>query len=318
MGLAFITGPVTGGIVGAQFGSRVVFIACLIITCVNLLFTQVFVQESSEKNATLSSITWNKISPIAAFSMVYSSPMMLRLGIITFLFYSALWGVIGNLMIFATTAFDYTPKECGILLSQFGLLNTLSQVFLVPVLVRYLSEVRILQLGLVAGILLLLFLGIAWTGWVLNVAMVFGAFSMLTFTAVSSLTSVSVPPSRQAEAQGAINGIKAFTEGIGPVLTGSLLATFQGSSYPGFPFILTSLLCCGALCTSLSLSSPKEIKDMGILGVKNSNSNLNGMEHFELKELLHHVVTNELFDEEDTNDSLQAAKESSQVKSSEP
>jgi hypothetical protein len=77
---------------------------------------------------------------------------------------------------------------------------------------RY-SDVQILQIGLMGSIAMLVVLGIAWEGWLLFVSMFFGAVSMLTFTATSSLTSISVTPDRQAEAQGVINGVKSLTEG---------------------------------------------------------------------------------------------------------
>lgn len=80
-------------------------------------------------------------------------------------------------------------------------------------LTRVMKDVDIMRVGLAGSVVMLVVLGVAWEGWMLFVAVFFGAISMLTFTAVSTMVSNQVSADRQAEAQGAINGIKALAEG---------------------------------------------------------------------------------------------------------
>ena len=71
---------------------------------------------------------WSKANPLHSFKTVLASPTMRRLALITLLYYTAIWGVITNLLVYATTTFQFTSKGSGLLLSMFGLLNTLIQV----------------------------------------------------------------------------------------------------------------------------------------------------------------------------------------------
>ena len=57
-----------------------------------------------------------------------ASPTMKRLALIALLYYTAIWGVIANLLVYATTTFQFTSQESGLLLSFFGLLNAIIQV----------------------------------------------------------------------------------------------------------------------------------------------------------------------------------------------
>ncbi len=46
----------------------------------------------------------------------------------------------------------------------------------------------------------------------------------------------------QGEALGALNGIKALTEGVGPLLFGLLMALYEHTPEPGAPYVLAALL----------------------------------------------------------------------------
>merc|ERR1719198_1813769 len=67
--------------------------------------------------------------------------------------------------------------------------------------------------------------------------------SNLVYPSISSLVSRSVPTEMQGEAQGAVNGVKAVTEGIGPLAFSFLLAYFENTSLPGAPYLSRARSC---------------------------------------------------------------------------
>lgn len=68
----------------------------------------------------------------------------------------------------------------------------------------------------------------------------------------------------QGEAQGTLNGIKALTEGFGPLLFGGLMALFEGGSLPsGSPYLLAAIGALWALLHSFEL--PDHPETMGAL-----------------------------------------------------
>ena len=68
----------------------------------------------------------------------------------------------------------------------------------------------------------------------------------LVYPSLSSLVSGSVEPDAVGEALGAINGIKALTEGIGPLVFGSLMTISEGSILPGWPYLIAAVLVAAA------------------------------------------------------------------------
>lgn len=59
-------------------------------------------------------------------------------------------------------------------------------------------------------------------------SVLFSMLSNLVYPSISSLVSKVVEEKGQGEAQGALNGIKALTEGFGPLMFGGLMAIFEG------------------------------------------------------------------------------------------
>jgi len=53
---------------------------------------------------------------------------------------------------------------------------------------------------------------------------------------------MSVPQEMVGEVLGSINGIKALTEGIGPITFGVLMGFFEDTPMPGFPYVIAALL----------------------------------------------------------------------------
>ena len=57
--------------------------------------------------------------------------------------------------------------------------------------------------------------------------------SNLVYPSVSALVARRVPPDGLGEALGAVNGVKALTEGLGPLVFAALMVEFEATSLPG-------------------------------------------------------------------------------------
>ena len=60
------------------------------------------------------------------------------------------------------------------------------------------------------------------------------------------------------EALGAVNGVKALTEGIGPLVFGSLMTLSEHSILPGWPYLLASVLVLAAYKVAGELPDPDQ------------------------------------------------------------
>ncbi|KAK3257640.1 hypothetical protein CYMTET_33282, partial [Cymbomonas tetramitiformis] len=67
------------------------------------------------------------------------------------------------------------------------------------------------------------------------------------------IASSAVGVEQQAEVQGGLGAVKALTEGVGPLMIGTLLSACEGSLMPGAPFLVGAVLILAAGKVSMSL-----------------------------------------------------------------
>jgi MFS transporter, DHA1 family, tetracycline resistance protein len=256
-GLSFTLGPILGGYL-AQTDKQYVFLASLLLTAMDLLYIYLVLPESRtlEHNETNQSIqssvslvtmdhkfSWN---PVDTLRIVVIDPFLRQVGKVAFLYYTGLWALISTLSVYAVKRFHLSPERLGELISVLGLSTMVAEAVLVRILVPLLGEKRAMKLGLVSFALQCLVLGVAYEGWHLFVCAGFSLLGNLVYPSLSSLVSGSVEPDAVGEALGAINGIKALTEGIGPLVFGTLLTMSENSALPGWPYLLAAVLVAAA------------------------------------------------------------------------
>jgi predicted MFS family arabinose efflux permease len=167
---------------------------------------------------------------------------MSHVAVITFLYFTAIWAVVSTLMIHVTRRLHFTPLAMGWLLSSYGICTMFSEAVLVRFIVPYLGEILSMRLGLAAFALQAACISISTSPVFIFASIGFSMLSNLVYPSVSSLVSKVVDESSQGEALGALNGIKALTEGFGPLVFGSLMSLFEDTSMPGIPYSLVSLI----------------------------------------------------------------------------
>jgi DHA1 family tetracycline resistance protein-like MFS transporter len=252
-GLSFTIGPMAGGYL-SQASTHYVFICSFLLTVLDLLYIYFILPESrnleGQETVNLSSgmsilsmdqhrLSW---SPLETMRLIAIDPFLRRVGEVAFLYYTGLWAVISTLSLYAVKRFHMGPERLGELMSALGLCTMVAEAVLVRILVPLLGEKRSMRLGLAAFSIQCIVLGLAYEGWHLFVCAAISMLGNLVFPSLSSLVSGSVEPEAVGEALGAVNGIKALTEGIGPLVFGSLMTLSEGSALPGWPYLLAALL----------------------------------------------------------------------------
>ena len=98
-----------------------------------------------------------------------------------------------------------------------------------------------MRLGLAAFFVQCLVLAFAYEGWQLFICVLISMLANLVYPSLSSLVSSAVAPETVGEELGAVNGIKALTEGVGPLVFGTLMTISEKSSLPGWPYLIASV-----------------------------------------------------------------------------
>lgn len=227
-----------------------------------------------------------------------SDEFMVTISQIVFLYYTAVWAVVSTLVIYVTRYLQFSPIAMGWLLSFYGISTVFSEAILVRYIVPYLGEMQSIRLGLVCFSIQTMLLAFSNSPLTVFIAVSFSMLSNLIYPAVSSLVSKIVEERKQGEAQGALNGIKALTEGFGPLFFGSLMALYEHSILPGAPYLLATILALWSLLHTYELpSETPEVSTEYDIHFQSIDHEVN--KNFEMRPLLSANADEEEYDEED-------------------
>lgn len=273
-GLSFTIGPMAGGYL-AKTNTHYVFITSLVLSVLDLLYIYFILPESKENvtsslfttqeddattneaadddttaNGSISAslmviqrqLTTTSWNPMENIKLIMEDPFLRNVGQLAFFYYTGLWAIISTLSLYAVQHFHLTPERLGELMSALGLCTMVAEAVLVRVMVPLLGEKRSIRIGLVSFAGQCLILGAAYEPWHLFICVAFSLLGNLVYPSLSSLVSTTVEPHRVGEALGAVNGVKALTEGIGPLFFGALMTVSESSEFPGWPYWIAALL----------------------------------------------------------------------------
>lgn len=166
-----------------------------------------------------SSSWWN---PFDSVRYLTTDPLLSTIGRVTFFYYTALHAVVSTLILYATRQFHLGPQRLGELMAALGLSTMISEAVLVRVAIPLVGETRCMRIGLASFTLQCVLLAIADSPWQLFICAFLAMGGNLVYPSVSSLVSSSVRPDMVGRALGAVNGVKSLTEGIGPLIFGTV------------------------------------------------------------------------------------------------
>ena len=239
-GFAFTIGPMMGAYLKEE---RYVFGTSFLFVFIDLLYIAFILPESKPSTTKITHSNHKNTIILLPWDIVSSSTLVWRVGMISFYYYIALWGVLSTLTIYVTQRFQMTSQELGHLLSLLGLCTMLSEA----ILVQYIQpgyEYRAIQLGLTSFTLQCILLGCAYQKWHLYPCILLSIFGNLVYPSLTSLIVYSSSHDDHhdvGQLLGAIHGIKALTEGIGPLCFGLIFSFSNHHHFTGWPYLLLSI-----------------------------------------------------------------------------
>lgn len=239
-GVGCAIGPTLGGLL-AKFGYSVPMYFGAIITLINVIYGIVYMPESLAKNNRLKEITFVRLNPFTQLIDILSIKNLKRLLISAFL----LWIPNGSLQAvfsqFTIDTFNWDPALIGLMFSIMGIQDIISQGFIMPKLLKILSDVQIAVLGMTSEIIGygLIAASTLFSFYPLFIGgmFIFGFGDSVFGPSFNGMVSRSVDASEQGRIQGGSQSIQALARIIGPIIGGQIYVSL-GHSAPAFMGII--------------------------------------------------------------------------------
>lgn len=261
-GLSFSLGPLMGSYLAVSFSATTVFLASLLLVLTDVVYIVIYLPETLDVADNLNSaplslfslMSWrakiregldylpNNWNLMDTFRIFRSDAFMTNLALIVFLYYTSVWAIVSTLMVFVTSHLHFDSMTLGWLLSGYGIATMFSEGVLVRLIVPVLGETNSMRLGLISFAIQCVVVAFSDNATMIFVSIAFSMLSNLVYPSTSSLVSKIVEEDVQGEALGALNGIKALTEGFGPLIFGLLMGLYETHPMPGAPYLLASML----------------------------------------------------------------------------
>lgn len=225
VGIGTALGPVIGGLL-ANFGNSTPFFVGAAISLLNAAYGFFFMPESLSQERRSQNISFQKLNPLKQLLTILKLPIINRLLFTAFLLWLPNGGLQAIFSQFSIDTFAWKPAIIGLMFSLIGILDILSQTFIMPLLLKHFSDQKIISLGMTAEIFGYLFIGSAY---LTHQAIVF-VLGMIIFSlgdaifnpAFNGLLSKSADENTQGQVQGGAQSIQALARIIGPIVAGQL------------------------------------------------------------------------------------------------
>ncbi|MFH1188712.1 MAG: MFS transporter [bacterium] len=252
-GVGFMVGPVIGGTASLISLSAPLYLAAG-VTFINMVWGFFILPESIHEDNRVKKLDLSHLNPFVQFNHIFSVPALKWLFGISFLFFLALMAMQGNASVYLHDIFLWNPTQMSVVFFVIGLVDILSQGFLVRKLLPLFGDYKVALLGLIFSLLgfgiyasisyfhsgMFLYMGV--------VILITG--DGLVEPSLSGLISNAVGPHMQGRVQGANQGMQSVARIIGPLGAALLYQQWRGLPY------LVGVFLMGAAIVSLFFSLP--------------------------------------------------------------
>jgi len=243
-GVGFMAGPVISGFL-AEFGTRAPFYAAAAIALINAAYGYFILPESLQPE-NRRAFRFKSSNPIGLLKRFRHERTILTLLLAAFLAHFSLQSVPTTWPYFTGFVLGWGPREVGISLGVYGLVNVLAQGFLLGLLTRVLRDQQLAMFGL--GLALLASVGFVFADseWMIFALCVPSSMSFMAIGALSSCVSRSVPANEQGAAQGALAGMQNASAIFSPLVMPWMFQYFSSGSagvvFAAPQFVLAAIL----------------------------------------------------------------------------
>ncbi|OUZ31035.1 hypothetical protein A5806_000314 [Enterococcus faecium] len=227
LGLGTTLGPIIGGLLTELGNSVPIFIGAL-FTFLNAVYGYTFMLESLPIKKRSVDLSFSHVRPFHQLQQLFKISSVIPLLTAGF----AVWLAAGSLQSifsqFSIDAFQWKAGLVGLSFSLIGILDTVSQLFIMPRLLKKFSEQQITRIGMFSEILAYLFITLSGI-LLLPILFLFGiicyGFGDSIFTPVfNGQLSNSVSDNQQGLVMGGTQSIQSLSRVIGPLIAGQLYA----------------------------------------------------------------------------------------------
>lgn len=225
VGVGSSLGPTLGGFV-AKLGYSAPMYFGAVVTLLNVIFGYFFMPETLKENHKLKKINIMKLNPFTQLINILSIKNLKWILISGFL----IWITNGSLQSifsqFTIDTFDWQPSLIGLVFSIIGIQDILSQVLVMPKLIKKFSDSTIATIGMIAEVIGYIFIGasgiFSFYPLLIIGIFIFGFGDSIFGPSFNGLISKSVNPSEQGRIQGGSQSIQALARVMGPIIGGQL------------------------------------------------------------------------------------------------
>lgn len=248
-GIGFVLGPALGGVL-AEIDVSLPFWVAAILSAANVVFGLFVLPESlpPEKRRPLTQIDVNPFGAIIdALRLPALSLPLIALFVFEFanMVYPTLWAFWGR------EAFGWSTAVIGGSLAAYGIGVAITQAVVMPRLLRWIGDYRVLVVSLVAGIIAAFGFGLIGAAWMVAIVLPIACLSDMAAPTMTAIMSNATDETRQGLLQGVIASLASLAAVLAPLVLTPVFFAFTGEGapryLPGAPFLLAALMMVGLL-----------------------------------------------------------------------
>ncbi|MFC1653343.1 MFS transporter [Patescibacteria group bacterium] len=235
-GLGFILGPALGGVLSRISFSTPAFVAAG-VSFVSIIATSFMLKETIN---TKKSIKTNKTKlTISKFLESFKKQPIGFLMVVFLLQNLAFAGMQSNFALWTERTFSYGPSENGTIFAFIGIMSVVTQLILLPRLVRLIGERKMLAGGLLFLSIGLLFLPYVIWPWMIYISVFFLSIGNgLSNPSLQAIASENVEKEEYGEVLGMLQSSGSVGRIVGPVMAGFLFDVYGKN----IPFISSGII----------------------------------------------------------------------------
>ena len=238
-GVGFVIGPAMGGLLGSVDPRLPLWVAAL-LSLANAAYGYFILPESLGKESR-GPFRWARANPIGSLKLLRSHPELLGLSGTMFLYHLAHNVFPAIFVLHAGYSFGWGEGMVGLGLAGFAVCSAIVQGVLIKPTVERFGERTTLLIGLAAGVVGFLLLGLAQTSFLFWLGMPVMALWSFIGPSVQGIMSRHVSASEQGQLQGANGALMGIAGLIGPSIFTQFFAAaiaWAGTRYAGAPYLL--------------------------------------------------------------------------------